>query len=196
MRRRIAVLAATGIVALAAGSVAIALLGLRPPSRTVDVDAPVPQDLMWMWITSCVNPGGGPTEFALIDLTFDPDGVPTVELGEITEDGNGSVDAALTDDANSCLSARSVDISQGRSASPAERALIYEWTRRWQAPCLAARGFDVTVQPRSDFLDPNNAPWYLLNTFDTGFLDMDTLLEARFACAPMPAFLAQQGVGW
>jgi hypothetical protein len=196
MRRRIAVLAASGIVALGVGSVAVALLGLRPSPETADLDAPIPQDVMWVWITSCVNPGGGPTESVLIDLALDDDGVLTVELGEMTADGDGVVDAELTADANSCLSARSVDISQVRPASPAERALIYEWTRRWQAPCLAARGFGVTVQPRRDFLDPNDAPWYLLNSFDTSFLDLNTLLEARFACSPMPAFLEQQGVGW
>ena len=196
MRRRIAVLSAAGVVALAAGSVAVALVGLRPPTQSVDADAPIPQDIMWSWITWCMNPGGGVQEFALMDLVFDDDGIPTVTLGAMSADRDGTVDTELTADANSCLSARSIDLSPGRTPNPAERALIYEWTRNWQAPCLAARGFDVPVQPRRDFLNPNDSPWYLLNTVDPGFVDIDTLLEARFACSPLPAFLEQQGVAW
>lgn len=194
MRHRIAVPTAAGIVALAVGSVAVALLGVRPSPQPVDLDAPVPQDLVWTWINSCVYPDGGFEGGTLIGLSFDEDSVPTVEVGEIAADGERTIDAERSAAANSCLSARSVGMSRSREARPVERAQLYDWARRWQAPCLAVRGFDVTVPPRSDFFDLDDEPWYLLNTLDQRSLDFDTLLEVRLACPPMPAFLERQVV--
>jgi hypothetical protein len=133
-----------------------------------------------------------------VDLTvavLDPDapyGTPLLD-----EHGEAVVDEAASRAIEECLSARRLEVPTNyRHATAAERLLIYDWTVRWQAPCVVARDFGVDVPPFEHFVAPDRAPWFLLSNRDwlAEEYDFDAVLAARRACEPVPPFLA--GVGW
>lgn len=184
--------------ALAGGALAcIVTVGTQSEPREFDDDAMIPADLTWAWVSNCV-PWPNTVNFGLTSFSIDATGRATVELGFADEFGEITVDPERTAEANACVQVRSVDPAiTTRPATEAERALIYDWTMRWQAPCLASRGFDVRPAKRSDFLDTQQVSWFLLDRYtDNPLIRFDTLLEARRACAPMPPFLSAEGVGW
>ena len=157
----------------------------------------IPADLTWAWVSNCV-PWPNTVNFGLTAFSIDGDGTATVELGFADEAGEITVDVERTAEANACVQARRVDPAAAtRSATAGERALIYDWTIRWQAPCLASRGFEVGPALRRDFLDSHQVAWFLLDRYsDNRLIPFETLLEARLACSPMPPFLTAEGVGW
>jgi hypothetical protein len=199
MRRRMPVVAVLGaFAALAAGTLAaIVAVSPQPEPRAVDEDPMIPADLTWAWISDCV-PWPNTVNFGVTAFSIDDEGVATLELGFADEAGEITVDPERTAAANACVQARRVDPAIGtRPATEAERALIYDWTVRWQGPCLASRGFDVRPALRRDFLDAHQVAWFLLDRYsDNSFIPFDTMLEARLACSPMPPYLTADGVGW
>lgn len=199
MRRRMPVVAVLGAFgALAAGTLAVIVAASAQPSpRAVDPDAVIPADLTWAWVSSCV-PWPNTVNFGLTAFSVDEEGTATLELGFADEAGEITVDPERTAAANACVQARRVDPGVAtRSATEGERALIYDWTLRWQAPCLAVRGFDVRPALRRDFLDAHQVTWFLLDRYSgNDLIPFDTLLEARLSCSPMPPFLSAEGVGW
>lgn len=184
--------------ALAAGTLACVIAaGAQPEPREFDQGTVIPADLTWAWVSNCV-PWPNTVNFGLTAFSIDADGTATAELGFADEFGQITVDPERTAEANACIQVRRVDpAAVMRPATEGERALIYDWTIRWQAPCLAARGFDVHPARRSDFLDAHQVTWFLLDRYsDNRLIPFDTLLEARLSCSPMPPFLSAQGVSW
>jgi len=140
-------------------------------------------------------------------MTFastDGQGVLTIELGSVDDEGTMDVDEQATAIVGACVASRNVEPDDGiyRPATKAERLTLHDWALRQQQPCLAARGIETEVAPIADFLAEDRIPWYLLEQYiwsgPNGIVDVDfdVLLEARLACPPMPAYLAEQGVGW
>lgn len=186
------------VAAVAAGTLAaVVTVGAQPDARAVAADAVIPADLTWAWVSSCV-PWPNTVNFGLTAFSIDEDGRATLELGFADDEGEITVDPERTAEANACVQARRVDPAVGtRPATEAERALIYDWTIRWQAPCLASRGFEVGPAQRRDFLDAHQVAWFLLDRYsENRQIPFGTLLEARLACAPMPPYLSADGVGW
>ncbi len=198
MRRRIPVVV-IGLVTALAVVAGVWVVGVASQHRSVPAeDSPrIPADFTWAWVTNCIDvydtSGLGVTSFTIAD-----DGTATVGLGYPEEDGEFRDAPDRTEEANACIAARRIDPgTHPRIATQAERAAIYDWAVRWQRPCLAARGFDVHVAPRSDFLDPGSSPWFLLDAYaGNSFIPFDTLLEARLACPPLPPYLSATGVLW
>jgi len=174
-----------------------------PPST----DDRVPEDLFWPWMYSC-SVG---TSLPLLNVSYDTEGRVDVSVGVLDpdapygtpladENGDYVVDEGASRAVEECLSAHRFDIPPGsyREATAAERLLIYDWTVRWQAPCLEARDFGGPIPPFENFLDPHQAPWHLISNRDwfSEEFDFDAALAARHACEPLPPFLAADGVGW
>jgi hypothetical protein len=209
MRRRIslavAALAASGVVALCVGAVLGASAGAdpRPAAASADLSR-MPSDLVWRWVLHCAQSPGVDSSVVALDYTVGAGGELAVEFGWSDELGHVTVDPRTAAATKSCIEERTVDPATivTRMPTPAERLLLYTWAVERQRPCLADRGMNVPVASPGDFLDVHKAPWYLLDGYaesqaDRGLgVDFDTLLGARLACPPMPAFLAAQGVGW
>jgi hypothetical protein len=166
----------------------------------------VPEDLLWPLVLSC----GAGAVTPIVGITADGDGRLELDVGTIDEErGDGSllvdddgipvVDEEQSRRMDECTSAYRVDLSRDyRSATDAERLLIYDWAVEWQAPCLEAHGYEVTVRPYSSFVDRDSIAWFLLSDRDwvQEQYDFDDVLAARLACPPVPPFLAADGVGW
>jgi len=209
MRRRTslaaAALAAGGVVALCVGAVLGAAVGVDPRVGTASADlSRMPSDLVWRWILHCTQtPGVDPSVIAL-DYSVGTEGELVVEFGWSDELGHLTVDPRTAAATKECIEERSVDLATivTRVPTQAERLVLYTWAVERQQPCLAERGMNVPVASPGDFLDQHAAPWYLLDGYAESQaarglgLDFDTLLEARLACPPVPAYLAAQGVGW
>src|SRR5690606_6083959 len=142
--------AVTGAVVVAAVAVAVAvgLAGHAPHAVTpASADDRVPEDLFWPWVASC----GVDIRRPLVSMGYNEDGVVDISVGMLDpdapygtpltdENGNAVVDAAASQAINSCLSAHRLAPAPRtyREGTAAERLLLYEWTARWQAPCLRA----------------------------------------------------------
>ena len=208
MRRPARAWTVEGAIACAAATLLLAIgltahaLNPVPPPRIEDR---VPQDLLWPLILSCNAGSIGP----IVNLSYDQAGRIDISVGIFDDRAAGSIimvdDRPAVDEAASarlreCLSSyrletRAADVR----ATSAERLLIYDWTMRWEAPCLSGHGFPSRVPDVSAFIDTHQAPWYLLTAtreWQAGEFDVDRLLAARRACAPVPPFLAAKGVGW
>lgn len=200
-----AALAAGGVVALCVGAVLGVAVGAdrRVDAPSADLSR-MPSDLVWRWILHCVQtPGVDPSVVAL-EYSVGTEGELAVQFGWSDELGHVTVDPRTTAATKHCIEERSVDPASivTRTPSQAERLVLYTWAVERQQPCLAQRGMNVPVASPGDFLDEHAAPWYLLDLYaesqaERGLgVDFDTLLEARLACPPIPAYLAAQGVGW
>jgi hypothetical protein len=130
---------------------------------------------------------------------LDPDAPYGTPLTD--ENGNAVVDDAASQAINSCLSAHRLAPAPRtyREGTAAERLLLYEWTARWQAPCLRAHGYEFDIPDVERFLHPHEVWWFLLSTYDwvdDDDLDFEQMLDARLSCDPVPPFLAAEGVYW
>jgi hypothetical protein len=208
VRRRISLaapaLAAGGVVALCVGVILGASVGVDPRVGAASADlSRMPSDLVWRWILHCVQNPGVDRSVVALDYTVGTEGELAVEFGWSDELGHVTVDPRTAAATKQCIEERSVDPTTivSRAPTQAERLTLYSWAVERQQPCLAARGMNVWVASPEDFLDEHVAPWYLLDRYvasqaERGLgVDFDTLLEARLACPPMPAYLAAQGVG-
>lgn len=207
MRRRsqlVAALAAGGIVAVCAVVPGVAMAAASPRADAAPIeDARIPDDMVWPWVSQCIEQVGLGPNYGTTSFTVDPDGVMTAEFGTWDDEGVVIPDEAATAAVGPCISSRkTVPMDDSwHQATLAERVAIYDWTVREQQPCLAVRGIDVRLPPFEEFLRQDSVPWYLLQQYmwtTSGGLvdDFDVLLEARLACPPVPAYLAARGVGW
>ncbi len=203
--------AVTGAVVVAAVAVAVAvgLAGHAPHAVTpASADDRVPEDLFWPWVASC----GVDIRRPLVSVGYNEDGVVDLSVGMLDpdapygtpltdENGNAVVDDAASQAINSCLSAHRLAPAPRtyREGTSAERLLLYEWTARWQAPCLRAHGYEFDIPDVEHFLHPHEVWWFLLSThdwIDDDDLDFEQMLDARLSCDPVPPFLAAEGVYW
>lgn len=203
--------AVTGAVVVAAVAVAVAvgLAGHAPHAVTpASADDRVPEDLFWPWVASC----GVDIRRPLVSMGYNEDGVVDISVGMLDpdapygtpltdENGNAVVDDAASQAINSCLSAHRLAPAPRtyREGTSAERLLLYEWTARWQAPCLRAHGYEFDIPDVEHFLHPHEVWWFLLSThdwIDDDDLDFEQMLDARLSCDPVPPFLAAEGVYW
>jgi hypothetical protein len=144
----------------------------------------------------------GYNEDGAVDLSvgkLDPEAPYGTPLTD--ENGNAVVDDAASQAINSCLSAHRLAPAPRtyREGTAAERLLLYEWTARWQAPCLRAHGYEFDSPGVEHFLHPHEVWWFLLSTYDwidDDDLDFEQMLDARLSCDPVPPFLAAEGVYW
>lgn len=207
MRRRshlVAALAAGGVVALCVGVPGVAMAMASPRSSPVPIEqAAIPEDMVWSWVSQCVEQAGLGPNFGTTSFSVNADGVMTAEFGTWDDEGNVIPDDAATALVSGCIGSRTMIPMNDtwRQTTLAERLAIYDWTIREQHPCLAVRGIEVRVPPLQEFLREDAVPWYLLQQYmwsASGGLvdDFDVLLEARLACPPVPASLAARGVGW
>jgi hypothetical protein len=197
------------IVAAAALAVGAALAGHAPhAAASASADDRVPDDLFWPWVASC----GVGVRTPLITASYDENGVVDVSVGVldpdapygtalVDENDRPVVDEATSQEIEACLSAhRAVGTPDNyREATSAERLLLFEWTARWQAPCLRAHGYDFDIPDVEHFLNPHEVWWFLLSTYDwvdDDDLDFEQMLDARLSCDPVPPFLAAEGVYW
>lgn len=197
-----------GVVGLCAlvMTVVLAVHGARAPTPAESDPTLVPEDLLWPLLLSC---GGGEIT-PILNLAADDEGRLEFDIGELDEqlgdgslllDGNGRpvIDEVQSRRMRDCTSRYRVELRRDfRAATDAERLVIYDWTIDWQAPCLEARGYEVTVLPFNFFIDRDNAAWFLLANRDwtQERYDFDDVLAARQACPPVPPYLAADGVGW
>lgn len=203
--------AVTGAVVVAAVAVAVAvgLAGHAPHAAApASADNRVPEDLFWPWVASC----GVDIRRPLVSVGYNEDGVVDLSVGMLDpdapygtpltdENGNAVVDDAASQAINSCLSAHRLAPAPRtyREGTAAERLLLYEWTARWQAPCLRAHGYEFDIPDVERFLHPHEVWWFLLSTYDwidDDDLDFEQMLDARLSCDPVPPFLAAEGVYW
>lgn len=208
MRRRtsfaVAAIAASAVVAMCAGAVAVSLTDAAPDGGPAPDTSRIPSDLVWRWVVHCMQPHGEASSAIPISYTLGDDGDLSVEFGWTDDQGHVTVDPRMAAVTKECIDEKTVDLASSPSRRPtqAERLVLYDWTLERQQPCLAERGMYALIPPRADFLDEQTAPWYLLNEYASSQqargigLDFDTLLRARLACPPIPAYLAAQGVGW
>jgi hypothetical protein len=206
MRARTIVGTAITAFSLAVAVTVLVVGGIQRPEPVVPDDR-VPDDLFWPWMLSC-SVG---TSLPLLNVSYDADGLVDVDVGALDpdapygtpladENGDYVVNERASLAVEECLSAHRFDVSSGsyREATEAERLLLYDWTVRWQAPCLEARDLGAPIPSFEDFLDPHQAPWHLISNRDwfSEEFDFDAALAARHACEPLPPFLAADGVGW
>jgi len=208
MRRRtpfaLAALAAGAVVALCVGAVGVSLANSDPGESPGSAETSrIPTDLVWRWVVHCMQPHGETSSAVPLSYSLGADGALSVEFGWVDDHGHATVDPRMAAATKECIEEKKVEASPvGRSPTQAERLVLYDWTLERQQPCLAERGMYALIPPRADFLDEQTAPWYLLNEYSSSQqargigLDFDTLLRARLACPPIPAYLAAQGVGW
>jgi hypothetical protein len=197
------------VVAAVAVAVAVGLASHAPHAAApASADDRVPEDLFWPWVASC----GVDIRRPLVSVGYNEDGVVDLSVGMLDpdapygtpltdENGNAVVDDAATQAINSCLSAHRLAPAPRtyREGTAAERLLLYEWTARWQAPCLRAHGYEFDIPDVERFLHPHEVWWFLLSTYDwidDDDLDFEQMLDARLSCDPVPPFLAAEGVYW
>jgi hypothetical protein len=197
------------VVAAVAVAVAVGLAGHAPHAAApASADDRVPEDLFWPWVASC----GVDIRRPLVSMGYNEDGVVDISVGMLDpdapygtpltdENGNAVVDDAASQAINSCLSAPRLAPAPRtyREGTAAERLLLYEWTARWQAPCLRAHGYEFDIPGVEHFLHPDEVWWFLLSTYDwidDDDLDFEQMLDARLSCDPVPPFLAAEGVYW
>lgn len=203
------VLAGWGVVVATAIATGLVLAG-HTSSRAAPASADdrVPEDLFWPWVASC----GVDIRRPLVSMGYNEDGVVDLSVGMLDpdapygtpltdENGNAVVDDAASQAINSCLSAHRLAPAPRtyREGTSAERLLLYEWTARWQAPCLRAHGYEFDIPDVEHFLHPHEVWWFLLSThdwIDDDDLDFEQMLDARLSCDPVPPFLAAEGVYW
>jgi hypothetical protein len=210
MRRRTsfatAALAASGVVAVCVGAIAVSVsvTTATPGEGPVSADTSrVPPDLVWRWVVHCMQLSSEASSAEPISYTVGDAGDLSVEFGWADDQGHVTVDPRMAAVTKECIGEKTVELvgSASRSPTQAERLVLYDWTVERQQPCLAERGMNARVGSRADFLDERAEPWYLLNSYaasqqERGLgVDFDTLLRARLACPPMPASLAARGVG-
>jgi hypothetical protein len=208
MRRRpslvVAALAASGVVAICVGAVAVSLTNSDRGGSPGSADTSrIPPDLVWRWVVHCMQPHGEASSAVPIRYSLGDDGHLSVEFGWTDDQGHVTVDPRMAAVTKECIDEKTVEPASSviRGPTQAERLVLYDWTIERQRPCLAKRGMNAPVASRAGFLDEQTAPWYLLNVYassqqERGIgLDFDTLLTARLACPPMPAYLAARGVG-
>lgn len=210
MRRRtsfvVAALAASGVVAICIGAVAVAVAvtNADQSERSASADTSrIPSDLVWRWVVHCMQRSDEASSSSPMSYSVDDDGELSVTFGWADDQGHVTVDPRMAAVTEACIDEKTVEPASSVTRSPtqAERLVLYDWTLERQQPCLAERGMNAPVAPRSDFLDEQNAPWYLLDVYVSSQrqrgigIDFDTLLKARLACPPIPASLAAQGVG-
>lgn len=206
---RMRTVAGAVVVAAVAIAVAVGLAG-HTSSRAAPASADdrVPEDLFWPWVASC----GVDIRRPLVSVGYNEDGVVDLSVGMLDpdapygtpltdENGNAVVDDAASQAINSCLSAHRLAPAPRtyREGTAAERLLLYEWTARWQAPCLRAHGYEFDIPDVERFLHPHEVWWFLLSTYDwidDDDLDFEQMLDARLSCDPVPPFLAAEGVYW
>lgn len=206
---RMRAVAGAVVVAAVALAVAVGLAGHAPHAVTpASADDRVPEDLFWPWVASC----GVDIRRPLVSMGYNEDGVVDISVGMLDpdapygtpltdENGNAVVDDAASQAINSCLSAHRLAPAPRtyREGTSAERLLLYEWTARWQAPCLRAHGYEFDIPDVERFLHPHEVWWFLLSThdwIDDDDLDFEQMLDARLSCDPVPPFLAAEGVYW
>ena len=202
-RRLLAALGAIGVVAICVTGVGIGVAGATPHTEPIPIEeATIPDDLVWEWIMHCGRQTGSSLDDVAMQYTTYPEGRLEVLMGTFTDDGTMVPDYELSAAINECVATRRVAevSSRWREASRAERLVLYGWAVDRQQPCLAARGIDTRVPPLTDFVDEHTVPWYLLQQYiwddpENPVEDFDTILAARLACPPRPAYLAAQGVG-
>lgn len=206
---RMRTVAGAVVVAAVAIAVAVGLAG-HTSSRAAPASADdrVPEDLFWPWVASC----GVDIRKPVVSVGYNEDGVVDLSVGMLDpdapygtpltdENGNAVVDDAASQAINSCLSAHRLAPAPRtyREGTAAERLLLYEWTARWQAPCLRAHGYEFDIPGVEHFLHPHEVWWFLLSTYDwidDDDLDFEQMLDARLSCDPVPPFLAAEGVYW
>lgn len=206
---RMRTVAGAVVVAAVAIAVAVGLAG-HTSSRAAPASADdrVPEDLFWPWVASC----GVDIRKPVVSVGYNEDGVVDLSVGMLDpdapygtpltdENGNAVVDDAASQAINSCLSAHRLAPAPRtyREGTAAERLLLYEWTARWQAPCLRAHGYEFDIPDVERFLHPHEVWWFLLSTYDwidDDDLDFEQMLDARLSCDPVPPFLAAEGVYW
>lgn len=201
VRRGAAAIAGAILVASVVAAATLLAIHAAAPNPRAASDDRVPLDLSWMWVRECLPDGG--VGWLVVSGMQDSEGVATVQLvpfdgtqPEFDENGDVVVDAQTTAEVNACLAQRTFEpFRSDRQARPAERLLLVGWVAGWEAPCLRARGFDVETPAVAALLDEQQVSWFLLDQQDWA-VDFDTLLAARRACAPVPPFLADRGVGW
>lgn len=206
---RMRTVAGAVVVAAVALAVAVGLAGHAPHAAApASADDRVPEDLFWPWVASC----GVDIRRPLVSVGYNEDGVVDLSVGMLDpdapygtpltdENGNAVVDDAASQAINSCLSAHRLAPAPRtyREGTAAERLLLYEWTARWQAPCLRAHGYEFDIPDVERFLHPHEVWWFLLSTYDwidDDDLDFEQMLDARLSCDPVPPFLAAEGVYW
>lgn len=210
MRRSERITMVRGLVLVGVVIVAVsgALVAHAPRGTAPQAHDRVPEDLFWPWAASC----GAGIRSPLISFGSDADGRVEVEVGTLDPDapygtplldetGRPVVDEAASQQVGECLSAhRAAERPRSyRQSTAAERLLLYDWTARWQAPCLRGHGYDFDIPDVTRFQNPHEVWWFLLSTedwTDSDEFDFESLLEARLACEPMPPFLAAEGVAW
>lgn len=211
MRRSERITRVLGLVLVVSAVVAIStVLVTHAPHGTAPAHADdrVPEDLFWPWVASC----GAGIRTPIVSFGSDADGFVEVEVGTLDPDapygtplmdeaGRLVVDEAASQWVEECLSAHRVAESPRdyRQATAGERLLLYDWTARWQAPCLRGHGYVFDIPDVAHFQNPHEVWWFLLSTqdwADADELDFESLLDARLACQPVPPFLAAEGVYW
>ncbi len=196
--------------AAALATVMVVVLATRAASAPAaaegdDDQRVVPTDVIGFLVQKCVErvPDGG--DAFLYETRIAPDGVMTAKLGtpEMIHD-DGSItdfipDVDATSTVNACLAEERVEPRrEWRAPTAGERLLVYDWMHRWELPCLAARDLEFVPPPFTAFVgDGDSFPSYVLSQIDPrGGPEVDAVLDARMACAPMPPFLRDNGVGW
>lgn len=202
----VAWIAAASVVA-GTGVVLVAQAATPADASTSDRADVIPTDIVGHLIGECQQliPEAERGTSIIYGFQVGPDGVGVSEVGTIGSiNDDGSVtdfipDPAMTATLNECFAAQGpIEVrNDWRPPTPAEQLLIYDWAHRWEGPCLAARGFEFTLPPYSSFVgDENNFPSYLLGAINPyGELEFSTIRATRDACAPIPPFLREAGVG-
>ena len=204
---RAALIGWAAVASVIIGAVVILVAQATTPADASAREAVVPTDIVGHLIGACIEliPGEGQGTSFLYNFEITPEGEAIGSVGEVesvNDDGSISTmidDEALTAVVNECFASygRVETRDDWHLPTRGERLLIYDWTLRWEAPCLQAHGIEFGLPPYASFVeDEQGFPSYILaNTGADAGTDFSTILAARIDCEPIPPFLRKAGVG-
>jgi hypothetical protein len=197
MNWRFAVICGTPLALI--GAAAALAIGVQPSSHPDSPDpgsSVLPADMVPLFVEHCSPPDEGGAylrQYVQRSWSIDDDAVVHVQLSYLDGAGRLVVDEAASATADDCLSERRVvDDDVDRYPNPAQLLVIRDWFWTSEAPCLSAHGMPLNSPDVEQMLHPRMILWYLRPIGG----DFESELAARLACAPLPPYLENAGVGF
>ncbi|QEO09844.1 hypothetical protein [Protaetiibacter larvae] len=197
--RALALIGGGVVLAVASASLVVLLAhgAEAAPQRAEAARDEVPGDIAWVLYDVCARQS---PSLIMASIAVE-DGRMTVrpfdEDGTMSEEPDALAAAEIV---NECLDDYQVLEDTGFYAGAlwtndvATRLLLYDYGRRWMAPCLRGHGLPVDEPVLDAFLDPSDAPWGAYY-FQARVPAMEDVLEARHACGSGSDLLARDMPG-